>query len=377
MNKYFRCECCSYSSHRLYDFNKHVRSKKHVRNLSRFERQITQNNKKIQQKIMENNKIKSKESASCEYCSKKFTRKDSLNRHYLVCKVLKKEDEQPKSLSENDKKNQKFIFDLIDMLKQKETQLNNQISKKEEAYKLLLKEKESAIKKEQKEKKEIMKELNKLLKNSKTIEYSKMNDGKPITAKHVRENFRDAYHFDEIMDKPLDKEEEKMLETYGPIKGCTKLIQKRCIDGIKPDKRCIHCIDGSRSKFMINVNGKWVTDNSGRKILPKVIKKIEYVFEKMNKRIIARLNKKMRPKYIKKYEKDNEENEIEDEKNSEDVHYDALINHEIQKQLHNMKDDKNWGCILRRLTDVTLLSNVLLQEDNYMLIGEDTKQIKD
>jgi hypothetical protein len=45
-------------------------------------------------------KIPQKNIMKCEYCENKYSRKDSLNRHYKTCKAKKKEDEERKNLLE-------------------------------------------------------------------------------------------------------------------------------------------------------------------------------------------------------------------------------------------------------------------------------------
>lgn len=381
MDKKHCCKTCNYSTDRLYDYKKHIGSKLHNRKINNFKQNLAQSVVNDERKRHTNEYKGSKEKVSCEHCGKILSRKFSLKRHYKSCFLKKKVDEKANLLVKNEQNN--VVAELIQLLQKKDEHTANErdlAAKERDKKDVLLAKAYGKINKMNKklleEQKEIKKLLNRAIGINDNFPHSKMIENRPITAKHVRDNFSDAYHYDKVMARPLNEEEEKMLRTYGPIKGCTKLIQQRCIDGVRPDKRCLHCIDSSRSKFIINVNGKWVTDTDGDKILSPLINKIESVFNKMTDKMIARINKKIKSRYIKEYKKDREkETNAEIKENSNDLHYDALLNHEIQAQLGTIRDGKNWKCILKKISRTTLLSNVRFKDNQYSSIGEDTKQI--
>lgn len=356
MGQEFHCEYCNYHAKRMFEYKRHLQSKKHEKYKTYIEHKMSElNDAKISDiyKIIDKKELKK---VTCNDCGKILSRKSALNLHYKTCKSKKKVNNGRNS---GVKKDDFSMF--LQIINKKDDMVAKAFDSLEKMNKKLLKE--------QNDMKKIVKNI---LQNNKTIRYDGISESKSITTKHVIEHFTNAFSYDKLMEPPLDEEEEKMLETYGPIKGCTKLIQKRCIDGVSPDKRALHCIDNARSKFVVNINGEWVIDNTGEKILDPVIKKIEYVFNNMNARVLARINKKMRKRYIKEHEDDAKEDE---EVGKEELHYDVLVNHEVQMQLNSMRNDKNWKYILRPVIGAILLSNVKVKNGQYLLSGDDTKQI--
>lgn len=76
MEKSIYCDCCNYRANRNSDYNKHLKSKKHINNLLIFEN---------------NSKIKTNTSKTCK-CGKVFLHYSSLYRHKKGCKIINNSD---------------------------------------------------------------------------------------------------------------------------------------------------------------------------------------------------------------------------------------------------------------------------------------------
>lgn len=350
----YECRLCNYSTHRFFDFNRHKKSTRHNRLKSK-------NAISARQKVGKNC-VEPAERVTCPYCKRVICRKRNLPPHLKVCKVKKNfQDSSEKS----------YYIDTI-----KELVDNNK-----ELTQLLLSEKDERMKEKDKK----IKEYEKMIRSGNLLQLddkSKQPTEQKITAKYVKENFTDAYRYDEVMAKSLTPDEIKSINEVGPIMACISLINSRCVENISPDKRPLHCIDNARNRFMVNVAGEWVIDNGGKKILEPIFEKIETIFNKRMKRITKKIKRKQKKRFLKHYEKDNpdvsdESEEDEEEYVSEDLHLEAMMNHEIQMQLGTMRNDKNWTSILTKLRRITLLSNISLKDGVLIVKGSsDTKQIK-
>lgn len=245
------CKLCNYKTIKKYNYEKHLKSKKHL------------NNQVSGDKI-----IKTDSEYVCNFCNKKMYDKRNLDRHYETCVEKKIYDLKQ---SYNDmivKQNEKFMEDL---------------RKKDAEYKLQINEIEENLKKKDDEYKsqicEIEKDYRDIIKNispsigsgttiNNTINYNSMN------MYYILKNFNDALDYDKIMNDPITEDEKKMLKENNSIDGCYQLIKGRCIDNIDMNDRPIHCVDIARLKFMIHCDGEWTTDIRGQKIVDAIIPKV-------------------------------------------------------------------------------------------------------
>ena len=94
-----KCEICNYSTTSKFNFEKHLQTKKHLHKMT----QISKNEQKNVEKcgknvekssdlILETTKMTEKSPPKssdliCVFCSKNFSRQDSLKRHISVCKL--------------------------------------------------------------------------------------------------------------------------------------------------------------------------------------------------------------------------------------------------------------------------------------------------
>ena len=142
-----------------------------------------------------------------------------------------------------------------------------------------------------------LEEKNKELQNLKNIEkeyfefMKKMADKSTISNTiynnynmfYVLNNYKSPHNFEDLMAPALTQKEKDYIIKYGAIAGCFKLLEIRCLDNIEIEKRPFHCVDGSRTKYMLHTNNDWVVDNNGTKILNSTYPKIRSVY---NYRII-------------------------------------------------------------------------------------------
>ena len=115
--------------------------------------------------------------------------------------------------------------------------------------------------------------INNTVDNSTTI-----NNNNSINMYHIINNFKDAHNFEDLMNAPLTAIEKEYMINNGSILGCYQLLKSRCIDDVDLEKRPFHCLDGSRSKYLLRTNDDWNVDPKGEKILNSGYKKLQDVY---------------------------------------------------------------------------------------------------
>ena len=90
-----KCQLCNFSSHLLTNYNRHLKTKKHQKNVEKCGKNVDENSKKNTEKNQKSILFSTiNPQKKCYFCHKIFSRSDSLKRHISVCK-----------LNTNDKKN--------------------------------------------------------------------------------------------------------------------------------------------------------------------------------------------------------------------------------------------------------------------------------
>lgn len=141
MRKEFKCVCCNFKTFYKGDLNKHIKTKKHIKNIKElrsdnenlitFEKiqhktaQILEESPDLQHKTAQINK--SEEIFNCEHCHRIFKTNDNLIRHKKkYCKVKKQQEEELehiKTLLEEERaahiEEKKILYNCIDNLIQK------------------------------------------------------------------------------------------------------------------------------------------------------------------------------------------------------------------------------------------------------------------
>jgi len=302
MYKKFLCKYCNYFTDRRYSYNKHLTSKKHIFNYNiesskndeiiKNEENILTNNNAIsinnisikndeniltnnqniiinnehitndndniltnnQDMIINNeNRLKNNiviidngiidkeelvDDIKCMYCNTPITDPSNKSRHYKLCKV-----------------------------KQIKTELQVMFNKEKEE----LEKKYNEEKKElEKNYKDIQTEYFELIKKISNNEIGSNNNNiNTYNTCYVINNYKDAYNYDEIMEKSLTDEEKKYLHENGPLCACLNIILTRCIEKLELEKRPFHCVDQSRQKILLRNNNEWNIDNKAQEIIKK------------------------------------------------------------------------------------------------------------
>ena len=122
----------------------------------------------------------------------------------------------------------------------------------------------------------------------------------------VVDEYDEAFNYEDRMKRPITKKEKAGIIKYGGVQGCFDILFNRCIKGISVDKRPFHCVDASRSKYMLRTKNKWQVDRNAKMILegiyprvvqicvPKQMKDISELprYQAENKRMIELANGK-------------------------------------------------------------------------------------
>ena len=132
----YNCSICNFSSKRKPDYNRHLKTKKHLNNKKNYEednyKKQGQNLKiphfllKIPHNPSQISDHTNKELYKCEYCIKEFSRIDNLNRH--IEKYCKKKRELDKI--ENENENSKIIEKQNKIIDLQSKQINKLLEKK-------------------------------------------------------------------------------------------------------------------------------------------------------------------------------------------------------------------------------------------------------
>jgi len=130
----FICDFCNYKTENKSNFNRHIKSKKHVKivssiNKSNFPQISSISGGKWRKKTT--NQKNDDEKMRCKYCGRKFSRNDNLQRHFGICKIKKKQDDELKIKMLIIEEKDKIIIEekdkMINVL-EKELKFNKNIS---------------------------------------------------------------------------------------------------------------------------------------------------------------------------------------------------------------------------------------------------------
>ena len=284
MTQKYNCNICNFHTHHKGNFMKHNTTKKHINLIEAIGKNNSNNiekNKNVIEKndiviekndnVIEKNYTKKKKNDKkvCNYCNKIYSCKNSLREHTKICKDKVKQGEIQKILDDK-----------------------NKLEKKYKKNKKKLKEIEIENKEIKIENEELEKEYNDFLKKAANNFVDKSNKITNITNNHnnhnnntlnmhyVINNFTDAPNFeDQITEQLTDSQKESIIKS-GPLTGCVKLINMKCIEDKKANERSIHCLDPSRRKFIIRIDDNWQVDLKGKKMLTISIPITKDIFEK-------------------------------------------------------------------------------------------------
>jgi len=246
MSKKFYCNLCNYSTNRQYDYNKHIKTKKHIKNKTKSS--VAKNATEVANIATEVAFFATEKSSSvtCEYCGRSIYDKKFLHRHYKSCKdYIKAKVEAEKNT---------IIQKLQTELKRRDEELQRNFEELEE------------LKGIEKEFLEFMKKVANSGTNNTTI--------KQVNMFYIVNNFTEAVNYEEIMRKPLTTNEKQYILKYGGVDGCYHVLFNRCINGLNVHQRPFHCVDDSRSKYMLRTDDSWVIDKKGKQIMEGIYPKV-------------------------------------------------------------------------------------------------------
>ena len=110
---------------------------------------------------------------------------------------------------------------------------------------------------------------NKTNKPNKTI-----NNIRSLNIYFIVNEYDEALNYEDRMRDPITKKERKGIIRYGGIQGCYNILYNRCIKDITLDKRPFHCVDESRSKYVLRTKDKWEIDKGAVEILEGIYPRV-------------------------------------------------------------------------------------------------------
>ncbi len=253
MIKKYRCKICEYQTNNKYDFKRHSNTKKHMKLVSNNIKKSTKNVSNGTEIVPSRTQIK------CEYCKKSISTKKSLKRHHKTCKeYMKHQIEEDKDI---------IIEELRNKLEEKDIKIE---------------EKDKKIAGLENTEKEYFDMLKTISKDTKAIINNTTNNNtinNTVNMYYIINKYKNASNYKELMEPPLTQEEKTYTIDNGALSGCYNLLMNRCINNVELSDRPFHCVDASRSKYLLRVNDDWDIDNGGEKILREAYPKIKGVYE--------------------------------------------------------------------------------------------------
>ena len=232
----FFCNRCNYSTDRKWNFNQHLKSKKHI-----------EKNRISLLPIQKLNNTVTDDKLhciyTCEYCNATYSRLDNKQRHLSRCiqKKLVEKENLIKSLSQTN-------YDLIKRVSELAT-----------------------------ENKELNSKIQNIAEKQLALISNKPKNNYTTNTQIIINNYPNAPNliFPEIHRSP------KTIQDYiklGAIKGLTKFIKDNWYENIDPTQRSIWMVDSSRNKFLIRATNAWVVDIDGEKFQEITLDKIYKIF---------------------------------------------------------------------------------------------------
>ena len=298
MTKKYICHHCNYATDKLFNYNKHTKTKKHTTALrkvatskidaatSKIEAatSICEGNPSIFEGKPSKNDV-ARNRIICKFCKKEFSERYNRDRHYRTCKykiIHEIEDDKDVIITELRVKNEEQSKELEKAIQIKE-EATKELEDLEHKYiELLQKVADNSL-----DKKTInnCNTINSITNNSNNTINNKTNSNtnnsnnkttnkNAINMYYVINNFKDAPNYIDKMSSPLtDIELEHILND--PSTGCVKLITDRCIKGVDLKNRPFHCTDNARTTFVLRENNKWIIDNNATKMMNTAFDKVD------------------------------------------------------------------------------------------------------
>ena len=287
MTETFVCNACDYKTQNTSNYIRHNKSKNHIWHQEYFDLlgYLLDTNPPIDSNI-----VLTDIEFYCNHCNKVLSKKNK-STHFKLCIQLNQ--------ALTDARN-KCIEAEKEITKKEIVELNHKIvilQKDAELDKLKLQTELDKLKKDI-EIKDLKTEINALKQieihgnenniksnnNSNNItKINNNNNNKSISLVYIKNNYKNAPVYEDIMAKELTAEERKSIKDLSPMTACTKLIRQRCIENVDMDKRSLHCLDMARYKYASRIRNKfgeprWRVDLGGEHILQCAILRIKSIY---------------------------------------------------------------------------------------------------
>jgi len=244
-NNYY-CNKCDYTCCKLYNWNKHITTAKHNKEII-VNDLVAKSGKKWQIEY------------KCEKCEKSFQTNAGLWKHKSKCKCIETE-----SIIED--KNE-----VISLYK-------NTISNKDELIITLLKQNAELIKGQQ----DMMIKLseNGINNNSNNTNTNSLNKTFNLQF-FLNETCKDAMNIMDFVDSiKLQLSDLENVGKVGYVEGISNIIVKN-LNSLDENKRPVHCTDSKREVMYVKDENKWEKENETNQKIRKAIKKVSHKNSKM------------------------------------------------------------------------------------------------
>ena len=202
MSKKYNCILCNYDTSKLSNYNKHLLTKKHLRNDEKMKLLIS-SKKEVATSKTEDVSSKNEENSGenqmkCKYCCKLFYKSNKI-RHYKRCKMKAKYELEEKTLQ---------LEKELELTKEKQLELEKRNKEIQQDYSEALK---------------II--MDSCVLNSNNVINSNNNNSKTINQVYIMNNFNDAYNFSDLMAPPLTAEEMELIKDDEAITLVSELVR--------------------------------------------------------------------------------------------------------------------------------------------------------
>jgi hypothetical protein len=322
MNK-LNCNSCNYNTDRLFNYNKHLLSKKHIKFEQLYKKstftKIDENegfddNGDDNEGFDDNDDfndvndgftndvicIVDTSHLLCKFCTKKI-RKSNMTRHYKTCKYKKVNIYDGIKLNHN--QTSCIHCSKPISINNKARHQNNCKHKKNNLITLpndtsnILTTENDELKKINNDLMDCMKLLVKNIGNNN----NNHNSNNTCNIIHVMNNCPDALDFNKLMDAPITSGELQDLNENSALVGSINFLLKRCVTDIDPKDRPFHLADESRGKYCVKLGNDWTIDSKGDLIINKLCEILKSVYLAIDKNDSPEMRMIKNNKYLDLY----------------------------------------------------------------------------
>ena len=229
-NNIYYCKICVYNTSRLYDYKKHLLTKKHKK------------------RTFENVELKKSSIFKCFKCEREYKTRTGLWKHNKKCEIEMEKTEE-NTIKENRKNDEQE--DLMSMVK-------GLIKENKELQNMLLKQND--------ENQKLQNQIIEIAKQPKIIQNNIKTQNNFNILQYLNEECKDAMNLTDFVNKlPITFNDLLLLKQDGIFSSFKNTLIKSLVN-LEENKRPIHCSDKKRKKFYVKDEDKWNKDEENRKI---------------------------------------------------------------------------------------------------------------